>query len=133
MWSQCLRDDLVAAGLVAVLVALIVPRIIGTSASHFSPVHSELSAFKSMLDHFHLDCGRYPTTKEGLEALHTAPPSVKDRWGPQSYTDKETFDDPWGNPYLYRSDGQNHFTLRSYGQDGQAGGEGYDADVEPEP
>ena len=40
--------------------------------------------------------------------------------------------DPWGNPYLYESPGQNnpHFVdIWSYGADGQPGGEGVDADI----
>ena len=40
--------------------------------------------------------------------------------------------DPWGKPYLYRYPGDtnpNGFDLLSYGADGQAGGDGENADI----
>ena len=119
----------------AVLAALILPRVVGAGdrGGPRTGVGPELATYKSMLDHFHLDCGRYPTTEEGLNALHVAPASLKGKWGPQPYTDKTTFNDPWGNPYLYASDGPDHYTLRSLGEDGQIGGKGYGADVKVGP
>ena len=36
--------------------------------------------------------------------------------------------DPWGNEFVYDSDGRE-FTLLSYGPDGEQGGEGDDADI----
>ena len=39
--------------------------------------------------------------------------------------------DPWGNPYQYSIPGRDGlpFAIYSWGADGQAGGEGNDADV----
>jgi general secretion pathway protein G len=38
--------------------------------------------------------------------------------------------DPWGTPYLYRFPGESgSFDLITLGADGQAGGEGVDADI----
>jgi len=37
--------------------------------------------------------------------------------------------DPWGNSYYYQSDG-NSYVLKSFGADGQEGGEGKNADIE---
>lgn len=135
MWKKRLLRGFIVFLAIVVLTALFVPRVVGlgNGRSHFSRVHSELSTYKSLLDHFHLDCGRYPTTEEGLDALHVVPASLKDKWGPQPYTDKTSFDDPWGNPYLYLSNDPNQYTLKSYGEDGQPGGEGYAADIEAEP
>ena len=36
--------------------------------------------------------------------------------------------DPWGNEYVYDSDGRE-FSLISYGPDGEQGGEDEDADI----
>jgi general secretion pathway protein G len=121
--------------LLAVISALCLPRVVGGGdrGGPRTGVGSELATYKSLLDHFHLDCGRYPTTEEGLNALHVAPASLKDKWGPQPYTDKTSFNDPWGNPYLYLSNDPNQYTLKSYGEDGQPGGDGYAADIEAEP
>ena len=39
-------------------------------------------------------------------------------------------EDPWGNPYQYRQPGENGAVdIWSFGADGQAGGEGDDADI----
>jgi general secretion pathway protein G len=40
--------------------------------------------------------------------------------------------DPWGNPYAYRSPGEQSragYDLLSFGADGQSGGQGEDADI----
>ncbi len=50
---------------------------------------------------------KYPTTAEGLNALVEAPASgdAGKRWrGP--YIEKEKLNDPWGNPFDYKSDGR---------------------------
>ena len=114
---------------VAVIAAVILPRVVGRSGSHFDPVQSRISTFKSMLGRFHLDCGRYPTTEEGLKALHMPPDDLKGKWGPQPYTDLETFNDPWDTPYLYWSERPDEYVLGSLGADRKPGGTGYDQDV----
>ena len=81
---------------------------------------------------FRAECGRYPTTDEGLEALTSAPDDVK-RWnGP--YLKHAIANDPWGNPYLYTSptSGKDSFLIESYGADGKPGGDGVAADIKDE-
>jgi general secretion pathway protein G len=88
----------------------------------------QIAEFESALDLFRLDVGRYPTTAEGLEALHTKPTGVENWDSP--YLKKDVPQDPWGHAYVYRCPGQHgDFDLLSYGADGQEGGEGDDADV----
>jgi general secretion pathway protein G len=76
------------------------------------------------LDAFEVDCGRYPTTEEGLQALAQAPAQAAANWrGP--YVRQEFASDPWGNPYVYRRPGLNNvdgYDLYSCGPDGQDGG-----------
>ncbi len=92
---------------------------------------SDLSSIHALLNNFRLDCDRYPTTEEGLAALRTPPADLQGKWkGP--YTDKDIPKDPWNNDYHYvypGSGGPETFDLFSYGADGQAGGEGENADI----
>lgn len=69
--------------------------------------------------------GRYPTTEEGLQIL------VQEGFlKPNSEGGKLL--DPWKQEYLYLFPGQAHpdaYDVKSYGADGQAGGEGENADI----
>jgi general secretion pathway protein G len=88
----------------------------------------QIAEFESSLDLFRLDVGRYPTSAEGLEALHSKPAGV-DNWD-SPYLKKEVPLDPWGHPYVYRCPGQHgDFDLLSYGADGQEGGDGDGVDI----
>lgn len=124
-----LRGMDVAAGLlgIAVLAAWVVPRIVGTSGSHFGAAQSEVATIKSLLDSFHLDCRRYPTMTEGLRALAHTPSGLGKLWrGP--YGSKSVVDDPWGRSYLYVAH-KGGFVLTTLGADGKPGGEDLDADI----
>jgi len=80
------------------------------------------------LDQFHLNVGRYPTTKEGLSALTTNPGGLANWDGP--YLKRGLPNDPWGKPYGYECPGNSgEFDIYSYGRDGTPGGEGVDRDV----
>jgi general secretion pathway protein G len=90
---------------------------------------ADISQIKSGLDRYYLDTGSYPTGDQGLAALSAAPGSgnvPKDWEGP--YLERIP-PDPWGNPYIYQSDG-NAYLLKSYGADGVEGGDGKNADIE---
>jgi general secretion pathway protein G len=91
-----------------------------------------MAIIENALSRFQLDCGRLPTESEGgLEALLVAPQDLTEKWsGP--YLKRSQLLDPWGNPYLYISEGQYNpgsFDLVSYGADGQEGGEGDNEDI----
>ena len=89
---------------------------------------AQINELESVLDAFKLDVGRYPTTEEGLQSLRSRPGGT-DRWdGP--YLKKDVPPDPWQHPYVYRFPGQHgEYDLYSYGNDGQEGGDGENADV----
>jgi general secretion pathway protein G len=91
-----------------------------------------MAIIENAVQRFQLDCGRLPDESEGgLEALLIAPPDLEEQWnGP--YLKQSQLLDPWGNPYLYVSEGQYNlgsFDLVSYGADGQEGGEDDNADI----
>ncbi len=78
-------------------------------------------AYGTALQLFEIDCGRYPTSEEGLSALKSS--SAKGWKGP--YIQNRSFNDPWGNPYQYKTPGSHNtddYDLYSYGPDGQEGG-----------
>jgi general secretion pathway protein G len=93
---------------------------------------SEIETLALSLEAYMLDCRRYPTEEQGLNALRTKPTTdpVPDGWaGP--YVNKKVGTDPWGNPYEYKVPGRNGdpFSIRSFGADGKEGGEGDDKDI----
>ncbi|MCQ2597231.1 MAG: type II secretion system major pseudopilin GspG [Treponema sp.] len=101
---------------------------------------SQIEEYSAGLRSFFLDCGRYPTTEQGLEALWQKPElyPVPENWdGP--YLEKQPGKDPWGRNYIYQSRESGimpgevpeklPFVLYSYGADGEEGGEGENQDV----
>lgn len=83
---------------------------------------ADIASMKAALRLYKLDHGRYPTTAEGLQVLAEVPAG-----GEESYVERVQ-NDPWGNAYVYSSDGRQ-FLLRSLARDGQDGGDGFDADI----
>jgi general secretion pathway protein G len=78
---------------------------------------------------YKLDNQRYPTGEQGLQSLIARPgvAPVPPNWKP--YLDKLP-SDPWGRPYQYLNPGvKGEIDVMSFGADGQAGGEGKNADV----
>ncbi len=125
-----LIEMLVVILILAILAALIIPRLIGrTSDAKIAKAKSDIATVSSLLQQYRLDNDKYPTTEEGLNALRVRPSSAKGWKGP--YTTKDIPLDPWGNSYIYQSpgpDGQD-FLVVSYGADGAPGGEGDAADI----
>ena len=113
--------------ILAILAALIVPRIVGrTDDAKRSKAASDISTLRGQVLMYKSDVGVFPET---LMDLRTRPSEGADGWrGP--YLDKELPTDPWGNEYDYQvsSDGEN-FTIISYAKDGAPGGEGDNEDI----
>jgi len=124
-----LVELLVVLVILGLLAALAGPRVIGyLGAARSDTAELQLESFAQALDLYRLDTGAYPSSEDGLEALIEAPAGVSGWNGP--YLDRnELPDDPWGNAYVYRSDGGGAFELLSLGSDGRPGGEGEAADV----
>ncbi len=76
---------------------------------------TQILYFKTALDAFQIDVGRYPTTAEGLNALLKKPVSNADGWQ-QPYLKGSVLRDPWGKDYVYENDGKN-YVLYSCGPD----------------
>jgi general secretion pathway protein G len=101
------------------------PTKLGPTKSHIAKI--QISEFEQVLEVFHYDTLRYPTTDEGLDALVHNPGNIAGWKGP--YLKRETIPpDLWGKPYHYRYLGCNRdfYDLWSDGKDGV---EGTDDDV----
>jgi general secretion pathway protein G len=119
---------LVIIGLIAGLVG---PQLMGrVDTSKVTAADTQVRMLKSALDTMRLDIGRYPSKEEGLELLVTAPRDERSarKWqGP--YVSEGIPLDPWGNPYQYAPSTGTSVILYSLGADGEAGGEGINAEV----
>jgi general secretion pathway protein G len=123
-----LIEIMVVVFILGLLVTLVAPKIIGrTDEARRTKALADIKGIEEAMHLFKLDNGFYPTTDQGLQALVTRPSNARN-YSPDGYLDKLPID-PWGNPYVYFSDGQNYI-IKSYGADGQEGGEGKNADID---
>jgi len=90
----------------------------------------QIKSLGDRLKEFRRDCGFYPETESGLEALVNKPSGREcKRYAPNGYIDGgKVPQDPWGADFVYESDGKT-FTIISYGNDSAEGGEEADADI----
>ena len=119
-----LIEILVVMAIIGMLAVMVAPNIFNQQAgAQRDAALSQISALEAALDTYRLDVGQYPDSLEGLVEND----SGRAAWnGP--YLRREVPLDPWGNEYVYDSDGRG-FTLVSYGPDGERGGEGEDLDI----
>lgn len=89
-----------------------------TRARHLS-AEQQISVFRLALESYAIDTGGYPTTEQGLRALHEVPTlsPVPRQWrGP--YIHGEIPSDPWGAAYEYRGpDEERSSYALSYSQE----------------
>lgn len=125
-----LIEMMVVVTIIALFAALVLPKMIGQAdKAKRASAKAQINAYMTALGSYKLDTGVYPTTEQGLQALRVKPDGVENWQGP--YTDKEISNDPWKHPFLYKYPGEHgdEPDILSYGQDGQAGGDGNDADI----
>jgi general secretion pathway protein G len=125
-----LIELMVVLVIIGVLAALIVPNVLdraddarGTAAK--TDINNVMQALKL----YKLDNQRFPSAEQGLQALVTKPTvgSIPGNWKP--YLEKLP-NDPWGRAYQYLNPGiKGEIDVMSFGADGQAGGEGKNADI----
>ena len=119
-----LIEILVVMAIIGMLAIMVAPNIFNQQAgAQIDAALSQISSLEAALDTYRLDVGEYPDSLEGLRENI----SGRAAWnGP--YLRRDVPLDPWGNEYVYDSNGRE-FTLSSYGPDGEQGGEGDDADI----
>jgi general secretion pathway protein G len=125
-----LVEMLVVLVIIGLIMGLVGPRVLSyLSDSRVKAARLQIESFSNSLDLFYVDTGRYPTTQEGLGALLQRPPGA-DRWSGPYLRGNSVPNDPWGNPYVYRSPGAHGaYDLVSYGSKGLEGGESSESEI----
>ena len=125
-----LIELMVVLAIIGVLAALIVPNVLGRADdARMTAARTDVGNLMQALKLYKLDNQRYPSAEQGLKALIAKPTTepVPVNW--KSYLDKLP-NDPWGRAYMYMNPGvKGEIDVLSFGSDGQAGGEGKDADI----
>ena len=110
---------------------IILPYILTSPHDKRDLAKPKMAIIETNLERFFIDCSRFPTEAEGLEALLNSPPDLVNVWkGP--YLKRDNLFDPWGNQYIYKTDSDPNkpdYIIISYGADGVHGGKGYNTDV----
>lgn len=125
-----LVELLVVLVILGLVMGLVGPRVLNyLTSSRTRAASLQVTSFKSSLDLFFLDVGRYPSKSEGLKALVEKPGSA-DGWNGPYLQQAAVPADPWGNPYQYAVPGdKGPYLISSFGADGTKGGSGNDADI----
>lgn len=127
--------------LIEILIALTLLAIAGTFVAgrvfeqlqegQINSAKIQIKSLSDRLKEFRRDCGFYPTTDQGFDALIEKPTGGREcrRYAPGGYIEGGKIPrDPWDNEFIYESDGKT-FTIMTLGNDGMEGGEGADADI----
>lgn len=125
-----LIEIMVVVVILGILAAIVVPQIIGRpDEARVVKAKQDVLAIENAMELYKLDNGFYPSTNQGVKALVEQPTSdpAPQHW--KRYL-KDLPVDPWGHPYQYLNPGQHReIDIFSYGANGQAGGQNYDADI----
>jgi general secretion pathway protein G len=125
-----LIEILIVVVIIGIIAGLIVPNFIGRDdQARVAAARNDLRAIGNALEMYRMDNAHYPSTAQGLEALVRRPSGFPE---PRNYNEsgylKRTPQDPWGNPFVYISNGRS-FELYALGANGTEGGEGIDAEI----
>lgn len=123
-----LIELLVVMAILVLLAGVVGPKIwsqLGKSKTNTAGI--QIKGIESSMELFRLDVGRFPSSQEGLDALHSKPASANGWNGPYM---KEVPVDPWKNPYRYDNPGKHgDVDIYSLGLDNAPGGDGENADI----
>ena len=125
-----LIEIMVVVIIIAVVASIVAPAVwnrVDVAKRHAAK--GQIAAFGSALGSYRLDTGDYPSSSQGLQALRSTP-GVEGWNGP--YLSQDVPKDPWNKEYVYTypsGNAQDSYEIICYGKDGQAGGEGVNADV----
>jgi len=119
--GMTLIEIMVVITILGLIAAAVAVNVVGQlSDAKIKQSKTDLHTIENCLDLYKVDKGRYPSTEEGLQSVVTAGKC------------KAQLKDPWKHDYVYLYPGQVHpdsFDIKSYGSDGQPGGDGENADI----
>jgi general secretion pathway protein G len=125
-----LMEMLVVLGILVMLMALVVPRMIGAGKkADVSGAQIQIKSLAGSLKQYMLDMKEYPSTEQGLKALIEQPSDLSeekgDRWDGPYIEGEELPKDPWKHDYQYEyppKKGTSDFPdVWSLGPDGEDG------------
>jgi general secretion pathway protein G len=125
-----LVELLVVLAIIGMIATMVTPQVLGyLGRAKGDSAKVQTNNIARSVELYYLDAGGYPNTRQGLNALVSAPQDVN--WQGPYVRDAKGLIDPWGRPYLYRSPGASGtpFEVYTLGRDGQPGGTGEDADA----
>lgn len=115
----------ILAGIASILVTTVTSRL---KKARIQQAKIQMSEYMKQLDMYMTDCGSYPESENGLEALVEQPKdgSCPD-WGPEPYL-KKVSKDPWNHEFYYEKINGNYLII-SFGADGREGGQADNEDI----
>jgi general secretion pathway protein G len=119
-----LVEVMVVLAILGLLISVALPRFAGrTEEARVQATRLQIENLSAAIDAFEFDCGRYPSTLEGLDVLRMEPVDTPGWKGP--YMKKSIPVDPWKNAYVYVSPGTKSvdYDIYSIGPDRQDGSE----------
>jgi general secretion pathway protein G len=125
-----LMEMLVVLAILAMLLALVVPSVLGTQKkADISTAQSQIKLLKGCLQQYFLDMKEYPTTEQGFQALLEKPADLSDtksaRWNGPYIDGEELPTDPWSHDLQYEYPPKNGTSdypdIWSMGPDGEDG------------
>jgi general secretion pathway protein G len=135
---RCLRGGFTMVELMAMLIiiGLLATLVVTKVASQIDKgrvvtTQANLKALHDAVNQFRMDTGRFPTEEEGLDALVVQPTDVVG-WQPGGYLETtEIPTDGWGHEFYYQRypESGKEFVIKSFGADGEEGGDGYNTDM----
>jgi general secretion pathway protein G len=121
-----LLEIMLVVVIMGILMTVAVVKLGGkTKQAQIAATQADIKAFSQALGMLEMDCGSYPSTEQGLQALVAQPPNCTNWKGPYIESGKIK-DDPWGHKYIYKCPGEklpHSFDLYSAGPDGVEGTE----------
>jgi general secretion pathway protein G len=126
-----LIELMIVIGIMGLLIGLVGPKLMERfDGAKVDTTRVQMKQIGSTLKTYRLDCGQYPTTEQGLDAMihkSSTGPDCKN-YAPGGYMDKKVPHDAWDQEFMYTSDGST-YEIKSYGSDKKEGGDGYKADI----
>ncbi len=113
-----LIEVMVVIVILGIMAAMLVPKVMSRpDEARLIAVRQDIATVVQALKLYRLDTKRFPSSEQGLQVLVGR------------YLDKLPVD-PWGHSYQYLNPGtRGEIDVWSWGGDGAAGGEGFDADI----
>ena len=121
-----LVELMVVIAIIAMLATIVGVNVLGSlDEADVTSAKAQIRTFKTALVGYRVAFNKFPSSGEGLDVLIT---NTKKNF----LEGKAIPNDPWGNPYVYTSEGSREFKIVSYGADGTPGGTGIEADITSE-